>query len=277
VATWDGAESATDLVARVDDALYEGKRHKRPEDKRIYVARTALAMGGSPSWADRVPRLVESQGIVSLYQPIVDLSDRSIFGHEALARPADDPGCESVAEMFDTGRRMGFLRDLDWICRRAAMEGGSAVTRSKPLFINVSLESLLDPVHDVDQMLMLTQWASRVPARIVLEITQGGDDAGDLARLVEVVASYRHAGFRFALDNVGDGHSTIELLLAVNPEFIKVAPALIGAAPGRPGRSAIEGMMAFAAAQGTTVLAQGIETEIQLAGLRDLGVTIGQG
>jgi EAL domain-containing protein (putative c-di-GMP-specific phosphodiesterase class I) len=76
---------------------------------------------------------------------------------------------------------------------------------------------------------------------------------------------------------VGEGHSTIELLVATNPEFIKIAASL-GTDSGNPAaRSAIRAIMTFAAAQGTTVLAEGIETEEQRSFLRDLGIGLGQG
>ena len=276
VATWDGGETSAELIARVDDALYEGKKHKRADERRIYVARSALADGASTPWADRVPRLVDSRGIVAAYQPIVSLADGTVYGYEALARPADEPGCESVAGMFETARRMGYLRDLDWICRRAALEGGARDSMSKPLFINVSATSLLDPLHDVDQFVLLARWAGRSPGQIVLEITEQ-EDARDLVRLHEVVGSYRDAGFRFAIDGVGQGHSTIELLVATNPDFVKIAGSLSSDAADRTARSAIQAILTFARAQGTTVLAERVETDGQRSLLRGLGIELGQG
>ena len=275
VATWDGTESSADLIARVDDALYEGKKHKRAGEKRIYVARTDLGDGAVP-WADRIPRLIEGHGIESVYQPIFNLADSTIFGYEALARPSDDLQAESVSGMFEAAKRIGYLRDLDWICRRAAMEGAPGEAATKALFVNVSVTSLIDPVHDVDQFLMLSSWAHRSPTDVVLEITEQEEER-DLDRLGEVVHSYREAGFRFAIDDVGAGHSTLELLVATNPEFLKIASSLSATSATPAARSAIQAIMAFAKGQGTRVVAEGIETEEQLAALRDLGVGLGQG
>ncbi|MHB8571977.1 MAG: EAL domain-containing protein [Candidatus Dormibacteria bacterium] len=276
VATWDGRESSAELLARVDDALYEGKKNKRAEDRRIYVARTAQDTGAAVPWADRIPRLVENHGIESVYQPIVNLSDGSVFAYEALARPTDDPDCQEVGDMFETARRIGYLRDLDWICRRAAMEGGSEESRRKPLFINVSVTMLMDPLHDADQLAMLVRWARRAPGMVVLEIVEQ-QEARDLERLRQVIASYRELGFRFALDDVGEGHSTLGLLAAANPDYIKVAGSLTAGGTRDPRFAALRAVMAFAAAQGTTVIAEGIETGSQRDHLRELGITLGQG
>jgi EAL domain-containing protein (putative c-di-GMP-specific phosphodiesterase class I) len=178
--------------------------------------------------------------------------------------------------MFESAKRMGYLRELDWISRRAAMEGGSNDSREKPLFINVSATSLLDRVHDVDQLLMLAQWARRSPTKIVLELTEL-DDARDLERLRDVIRSYRANGFRFAIGDVGEGHSSIELLITANPEFIKIARSLTGQTAKQASRSAIQAILTFAGAQGTTVVAEGIETEQQLSTVRELGIGLGQG
>jgi diguanylate cyclase (GGDEF)-like protein len=276
VATWDGSESPAALIGRVDDALYEGKKHKQAGDRRIYVARSDLVAGAVAPWADRIPRIVEGRGIRSVYQPIFNLGDGTVFGYEALARPSDDPQCDDVRAMFETARRIGFLRDLDWICRRAAIEGGSKESTDKPLFVNVSTTALLDPVHAVDQLVLLARWGHRSPAKIVLEISDE-EEGADRERLMDVIRSYRAAGFRFAISNVGEGRSTIEMLVAANPEFIKIAGSLSTAPASQAAGSAIQAIITFARAQGTTVLAEGIESETQLSNLRELRVSLGQG
>ena len=276
VAIWNGDESAADLIARVDEALYEGKKHKRAGDSRIYVARSNLTPGSALAWADRIPRLVENQGIVSVYQPVVSLEDNSVFAYEAFPRPTDDDECESVGSMFEAAKRIGYLRDLDWICRRSAIEGGSRESRRVPLFINVSTSSLLDPVHDADQLVHLARGAGRSPDQIVLEISEQ-DEVRDRERIPEVIDVYRERGFRFAISDFGEGQSTMELLVSTNPEFIKVGRQLTAAAAEGAPRSAIRAIVAFASAQGTTVLAEGIETAEELASLRELGIGLGQG
>jgi len=129
---------------------------------------------------------------------------------------------------------------------------------------------------DVDQMLLLVGWAGRHPSDVVLEITER-ELVLDIARLGEVLASYRAHGFRFAVDDVGDGHSTLEMLAAAVPEFLKISGRLTrGAAEVGP-RSAIRAVVAFAAECGARVVAEGIETPAHLELMRELGVELGQG
>jgi EAL domain-containing protein (putative c-di-GMP-specific phosphodiesterase class I) len=92
-----------------------------------------------------------------------------------------------------------------------------------------------------------------------------------------VVATYREEGFRFALDDVGEGYSTFDALATVIPEFIKVAGKLTWRSTERGPRAAIEALVTFAASTGAQVIAEGLETEEQLETVRRLGVGLGQG
>jgi EAL domain-containing protein (putative c-di-GMP-specific phosphodiesterase class I) len=125
-------------------------------------------------------------------------------------------------------------------------------------------------------MLLLVGWAARHPSEVVLEITER-ELVLDVARLGEVLASYRAQGFRFAVDDVGDGHSTLEMLAAAVPEFVKISGRLTRAAAHVGPRSAIRAVTAFAAECGARVIAEGIETPAHVELMRDLGVELGQG
>jgi EAL domain-containing protein (putative c-di-GMP-specific phosphodiesterase class I) len=110
----------------------------------------------------------------------------------------------------------------------------------------------------------------------VLEITER-ELISDLDRFQQVLGAYRDEGFRFAIDDVGDGHSTLEVLAAGSPEFVKIAQRLT-AGVSRPGpRAAIEAVVAYANALGSQVIAEGIEDEYQLNLIRELGCHMGQG
>jgi len=92
-----------------------------------------------------------------------------------------------------------------------------------------------------------------------------------------VVAQYRAEGFRFALDDVGEGHSTLEVLTAANPEFIKIARSLaVGVDEDGP-RSAVRALVTFAQSSGTDLIAEGLETDAQIETVLRLGVQFGQG
>jgi EAL domain-containing protein (putative c-di-GMP-specific phosphodiesterase class I) len=125
-------------------------------------------------------------------------------------------------------------------------------------------------------MLMLLEHSGWSPWEVVLEITER-EQISDLDRFQQVLTLYRDEGFRFAIDDVGDGHSTLEVLAAGAPEFVKIAKRLTAGVGGPGARAAVEAVVAYANALGSQVIAEGIEDEYQLRVMSELGCHLGQG
>lgn len=271
IAAWDRTESAASLMARADAALYNSKRSGPGR-----VAAVGSSAERVEGWPYLIPRLIAERRLSTVFQPIRRLDTFAADGYEALARPRGYAVRSSVEDLFDAAKRLGFARDLDWLCRRSAVLEAGMLPRSALLFINVSVHALLDPLHDVDQMVLLMRWAERPPQTVILEISER-DPISNLERLRHVLSSYRAEGFRFALDDVGEGHSTLEVLTVAQPEYIKVARSL-SCSVGLPGpRAAVQALVTFAEASGARLVAEGLETDEQIRQVRDLGILLGQG
>ncbi len=264
-------------VARLADShLYRAKEAGRDRVSGGTVE-PVPGLSRRSEWAARVDRAIRHGDLRIVYQPICRLDDGGVIGHEALARPPEMRAGESVEDLFAEAQRSGRMRDLDWLCRRLAIAGAPwGVLPHWALFLNVSAVTLLDPVHAADQLLLMLEAAGGRPDQLVLEITER-EIITDLARVRQVLAGYRNHGVRFALDDVGDGHSTLELLTAANPEFIKIARSLTMTASHAGSRAAIKAVVSFARASGASVVAEGIENELAARQTRDLGADLGQG
>jgi len=274
VACWDGNETPVELTARADDALYASKKHGRD---RITVAEWDRTAPPPPSgWTIAVREIIDDNAVMTAYQPIVDLDTEAPLGYEALARTSGRSTNVPIGEVFANAKRMGMTREIDWLCRRAALRASARVPASCLLFLNVSLAALLDPLHDVDQMVLLLDYHKVKPSRVVLEVSER-DTIADGARFRTVLAQYRAHGFRFALDDIGDGRSALETLVAATPEFVKVTPRLVRADPGSIEHAALRAVLAFAEHSGAKVIAEGIETVDDARRVVDLGVRYGQG
>jgi diguanylate cyclase (GGDEF)-like protein len=266
------------LWLAADEALSKAKKDGRD---RVVVAgdRSApsLIQGGGDAGAMLDAILSKRRVIQTVFQPIMLLSDHRAIGWEALARlPGLRDPSDGVEDIFALAHRRGVTKEIDWICRRIAMAAASGLPESDPLFLNVSAAMLLDPLHPVDHMLLLARWAEREPETIVLEITER-ESIADQQRLRMVLASYREHGFQFALDDIGEGHSTLKLLAAAVPEYLKIAKSITQACVERGARAVIEATVAYARSSGSTVIAEGIEDKATADRLAALGVTAGQG
>lgn len=276
---WSAAVAGADPLwvwQKADESLYNAKR-----------AGGDRVMGGSfqgseagdiaeRSYTDVVGQILDGGRIITMFQPIINLSDGSVTGYEALARPDGFAATDSVEAVFEAARTTGQIRDLDWICRRRAVEDAEQLPAGIALFLNVSASVLLDPVHSVDQLLLLLRASGRTPDTVVLEITEH-ERVGDYEVLGRVLASYRAEGIRFALDDVGEGHSTLELLAASSSEFLKLGRRLTMTSTQSGSRASIEATTAFARATGATVIAEGVENEFVADLMKGAGIWHGQG
>jgi diguanylate cyclase (GGDEF)-like protein len=274
LAAWDGRETPLQLVARADDALYTSKRLGRD---RVTVAEWNQAAPPPPSgWVVAVRELIEANAVMTAYQPIVDLGSDQPLGYEALARTSGRSTGVPIGEVFANAKRMGLTREMDWLCRRAALRSAGRIPQGALIFLNVSLAALLDPLHEVDQMLLLLDYHKVSPTRLVLEVSER-DHVADRERFRTVLADYRRHGFRFAIDDIGDGRSALETLVAATPEFVKVAPSLVHAKDGSIEHAALCGVLAFSEHSGALVIAEGVESVEDAQRISRLGVTHAQG
>jgi EAL domain-containing protein (putative c-di-GMP-specific phosphodiesterase class I) len=122
----------------------------------------------------------------------------------------------------------------------------------------------------------LLQAVERAPETVVLEITEH-ERIRDYTRLGDVLALYRAEGIRFALDDVGEGHSTLELLAASGSEFLKLGRSLTMTSSRVGSKAAMHATLAFARISGAVVIAEGVENEFVADLMKAAGIRHGQG
>ena len=278
-AGWSTAPAGADPVSvwqKADESLYKAKHAGGDQVIGCSFEGGEAADIADRSYSDVVTRLFDGGDLTTMFQPIVDLFDGSVMGYEALARPDGFAAMDSVEAVFEAARTSGQIRDLDWVCRRRAVEAARQLAEGTVIFLNISAASLLDPVHSVDQLLLLLRMGERAPQTVVLEITEH-ERIRDYGLLGRVLASYRAEGIRFALDDVGEGHSTLELLAASSSEYLKLGRSLTMTSSRVGSRAAIDATIAFARASGAVIIAEGVENEFVADLMKAAGIRYGQG
>jgi diguanylate cyclase (GGDEF)-like protein len=276
---WSAAPAGADPVSvwqRADQSLYKAKRAGGDQVSGSSYEGGEAGDIAERSYTDVVTRILDGGPLTTMFQPIVDLADGAVMGYEALARPEGFAAMDSVEAVFEAARTGGQIRDLDWVCRKHAVEAARRLPADVPLFLNISAAALLDPVHGVDQLLLLLKAVDRPPSTVVLEITEH-ERIRDYDALARVLASYRSEGIRFALDDVGEGHSTLELLAASSSEYLKLGRSLTMTSTRVGSRAAMDATMAFARVSGAVVIAEGVENEFVADLMKAGGIRLGQG
>jgi diguanylate cyclase (GGDEF)-like protein len=278
-AGWSAAPAGADPVSvwqKADEALYRAKHAGGDRVIGNSYERSESGDIAERSYSDVVTRIFEGGVLSTMFQPIVDLVDGSVLGYEALARPEGFAAMDSVEAVFEAARTSGRIRDLDWVCRRRAVEDARQLPPGSVLFLNISAAALMDPVHGVDQLLLLLHGVERSAHSVVLEITEH-ERIRDYDALSHVLGTYRAEGIRFALDDVGEGHSTLELLAASSSEYLKLGRSLTMTSTRVGSRAAMNATMTFAQGTGAVVIAEGVENEFVADQMKAAGILFGQG
>ncbi len=234
---------------------------------------------------DSVPLLQRAQDVLDSgalrahYQPIVQLKDGKVVAHESLIRLPTDSALRTPDDFFKAARAEGVTVRAEQACLDEGIRSWVVHKPDTRLFMNLSAFAILEMVDrlTVAGVMRALHAASVAPSALVIEITEH-EHVADLPRLVATAAELRAAGLRFALDDFGDGRSSLRLWAELRPEIVKIDKYFIHDVATEPVKvQTLRGLTRFAETFGTTLVAEGIETEDELRVVRDLGIELGQG
>ncbi|MBX9404130.1 EAL domain-containing protein [Pseudomonas baetica] len=202
---------------------------------------------------------------LACFQPFIDTATGRIAGVEALGRLRQADGqLTSVGPLFADSRTPAIaLRRLDRQIRDNALSRLHEAPADWFLSLNMS-PRWISRLRSDQALPSLKQLARHNvdPQRIVFEITELG---GNGERLAEVVARYRQAGARIAIDDFGAGYSQLDRVLALQPDILKLDMRLFQAAAlGGPSSDVVKALAQMAEKTGCWIIAEGVETEAQL-------------
>ncbi|GBL60942.1 diguanylate phosphodiesterase [Pseudomonas citronellolis] len=215
---------------------------------------------------------------IACFQPFIDTATGLIAGVEALGRMRQADGqLLSVGPLFvDPKIPPATLRRLDRQIRDDALARLPEAPADWFLSLNISPRwiSRLRPNQPLPSLKQLQQHGVD-PHRVVFEITELG---GGNQRLPEVVARYREAGARIAIDDFGAGYSQLDRVLALQPDILKLDMRLFQqAARGGPSGEVVKALAQMAEKTGCWIIAEGVETEAELDFALECGARFVQG
>ena len=220
--------------------------------------------------AAHIQRLLEPGGIEPVYQPIVRLSDMEPVGYEGLARFPYAPGLSNLPPdvTLAAAAEIGLREDLEVACW-AAMAAAGSPPGGRLLFVNISPDALGHPG--------LFALASKLPSRLVIEITEQREVA-DYGELRDRLAPWIARGAALAIDDTGAGYASLEHVVELRPDFLKLTRGLIAEIDRDANRQALlRALMAFAREVGAVIVAEGVERREELEILREAEVDFAQG
>ncbi len=228
---------------------------------------------------ETVEALLAQGGLQPHFQPIADLAEGRSAAHEALIRtPAGCPWPHPDA-LFAAARDEGCLVALEIECVRLALQAWLQHRPPGRLFVNLSAQALVTALGQADLDLLLTRTEDEAlsASGVVIELTEH-ERVRDIAALEAAVQRLRRHQVAIALDDFGDGRSSLRLWSELKPEFVKIDRYFVHQLPQHPEKlQTLRALIQIAQVFGSTLIAEGIETEDELHLVRDLGIRLGQG
>lgn len=274
VAGLHGLDSET-LVRHADIALYAAKAAGRRR-WRLYDASLEARLQERRALEADLKRALVDEQFELRYQPIVDLDDHRIVAVEALLRWQHPVlGWVSPDTFIPIAEESGLIGPLgDWVlataCRAAAGWPGHV-----SLAVNLSAAQLRRP--GLATTVLQTLAASGLdPSRLELEMTE--TVLFDETAALDLMKSLNRLGVRFSLDDFGTGYSSLSYLRRFQFDQIKIDRSFLRDSTERSDCEAIvRAIGALGLTLGIDTVAEGIETERELAIVRSAGCRFGQG
>jgi diguanylate cyclase (GGDEF)-like protein len=206
-------------------------------------------------------------------QPIFDLRNMTKVGFELLTR-LDYEGYSSPDEFLLFARNANLLGIVDYACMKTCLKALKDVLIIKRIYINIFPSTLAE--IPVDRLLRDFEFAGK-NISFCIEINEQ-QILGDPLYLIPSVMRLKNAGIMVALDDYGFGYSSVETLVLLEPDIVKIDRKIVnGISKDARKFNSLKRLLRVIESCKASVIAEGIETKEDLEVLRNLGVTFGQG
>ena len=268
-----------DLYRQADAALYWCKRHGRtaviafdPNHHEDAVAERPIAQ-----LAADVASVLRSRALRPVYQPIFSMQTGLPLGFEGLVRPGDGAPFSDASSLFAAAEAANQTVELDLLCLEIVASGAADLPNDAYLSVNLSPRTLESTLFRSSELKGIFRRHAISLNRLVLELTER-ETVEDLDQLRRNVEACRAAGMRIAADDVGAGNAGLRLLSEIQFDVVKIDLSLVQSTTVHdPSHAILRALQSLAAQWNASVVAEGIETSEQLAVVRDLGISAGQG
>lgn len=222
--------------------------------------------------------LLRCRNIITLFQPIVSVKNRSVIGYEALSRGIAQNRIIPPSVIFTTARKNGTSLEVDRLCREKAIETYSGFYRGNRDFIlSINIDSsVLIEGRRSNHLLNLVDKYKVEPSSIIIEILES--EIKDINILYEFVERYKKHKFLIAIDDIGAGFSNFERVIALRPDVIKIDRFLIdGICDDFHKQEIVKSIISLAHGTGSVTVAEGVEHEDDAVSCLEFGVDYLQG
>ncbi len=223
---------------------------------------------------NEIKRIIREDAIVPHFQPIFYLKPRKLLGFEVLSRPPENSYFANAENLFDTAFHTGMLFDVEMSAHKKALPLLRDYAQKNLVFLNVNPYIIQD-----EKFKNFTSFYKLYtsPRNIVLELSER-TAIKDFTIFFQALKCFKQEGFNIAIDDIGSGYASLNSIVEIKPDFIKIDIHLVRNINQDPVRQdLIKALATFCKQAKVTAIAEGIEKEEELNALLDCGIAVGQG
>jgi EAL domain-containing protein (putative c-di-GMP-specific phosphodiesterase class I) len=222
--------------------------------------------------------VLDNKRLIAHFQPILNVNDLSLYAHEALIRGQRDDGTIIPPNiLFGQAREAELLFNLDRASRETVLSSAAHHQYFGRLFINFLPSAIYNPENCLSTTVALAKKYGFDFKNLTFEVVET-ERIADTEHLRHILDFYRAKGFNTALDDVGSGYSSLNLLASLAPNVIKIDRELITNIDQDPLKQAIVGgIMSMAIQSNIKTLAEGVETAQEFDYIKKIGIDLVQG
>jgi diguanylate cyclase (GGDEF)-like protein len=272
-----GESTADWLVRRADAAMYAGKRGGKNTLVRYHLD-LADENGASDLSQLLAAALTTERGLDVYYQPIVRLADGTVVAVEALARWTDPLVGPIPADLFITVAERAGLVGLvdDFVLDRACQDAADFCGRWRDVVVHVNVSAARFGEPDQEAAVLRALHRHALPAdRLLLELTETAR-LDDLTAALATAERLTARGVQIGLDDFGTGYNAFHQLHTLPVGVVKLDRSLVAAATRRSA-ALCRSIVSICTEMGVKVIAEGIESDAEVAAMAALGCGYGQG
>ena len=272
------AEDAGGIQRNAEAAMYESK--KTGPGGYVVSSRGTFDSAAKLQFVTRLRKAVESQRWALHYQPVLELGTGRMVGVEALIRWIEPDGTMVPPnEFIPLAEELGLIELIgDWVVRELVYQAQAWRELDIDLEIGFNLSPRQFWQPDLTERIQSRIQAGGIdPSRVVVEITETSAMM-DPDRAQEILWDLHRGGLRIAIDDFGTGYSSLSRLREMPVSVLKIDRSFVSHADSDPqSASIVSAFLELARGLEMTTLAEGIETEQELAFLKRRGCQLGQG
>lgn len=269
--------SLEEMVAGVEIAINQAIQVGNTDEVIFYDRDLRSAVEDNMEVATALRKAIANEGFYVVYQPQVDLENMRVVGYEALARMKGD--AYSPEEFMPIAELNGQLVDIDRIVSKMVVQQLAKWKRRKQRMRTVTINHGLGQLRDkefIDYMVGLMDRYGLAHSLLCFDLKESLF-INNMTSALGFTEELKKAGFSCAVDNFGDGYMSVQRVMALPADVVKINESLTRSFLLDGEQGVVGNLVRLVHSAGKTVVIEGVETLEQVEMCQSLGCDIVQG